>query len=130
MAWIIEITDELELYNPNTDKPVEKWTFFSNNAHVLAILRAFFLELDVPVAFGEQRVITTNANIHTGVDTRAALSNDDIPGNNRLADIFFDAQPFGIGIATVLSTAACFFMSHFLVPVVLLSVRCSNARTG
>ena len=67
----------------------------SNNAHKLAILRSFLLKLHVTIAFREQCVITTDANIHTRMNARAALANNDIAGNDSLAAINFYAQSFG-----------------------------------
>ncbi len=57
----------------------------SDHAHKLAILRAFFLKLDLPVFFRKQRVITSDAHIPACMDARAALPDDDIAGDHRLA---------------------------------------------
>ena len=64
---------------------------FSNDTHKLAVLRALALELDVAVFLGEKRVITTNANINSRVEPRAALANDDITGQYGLSAVGLDA---------------------------------------
>jgi hypothetical protein len=87
------------------------------NAHKLAILRPFLFELHMTIAFCEQRVITTDADIHTCMNSRSALANNNIASNDSLAAIYLDAQPFGFRIATVLTTAACFLMCHCTLPV-------------
>ncbi len=56
-----------------------------NYTHKLAILRAFLLELDVPVFLREQRVIAADADVPARMNTRAALPNDDIAGDHFLA---------------------------------------------
>ena len=62
-----------------------------NHAHELPVLRAFLFELHVSVFLGEQRVVTATTDIHTCVETRASLANDDVAGNNFLAAVDFDA---------------------------------------
>ena len=87
----------------------------------LPILRTLALELHKSVLLGEQGVIAAEANILASVDTCATLANDDISGNNFLAAVDFDAQAFTLRIATVLGTAACFFMCHCTVPVCFIT---------
>jgi hypothetical protein len=49
-------------------------------------------ELHATVDFGEQRVITTDADIFAGVHARAALTHDDAAGGDQFATETFDAQ--------------------------------------
>ena len=60
-----------------------------DDADELPALRAFLFELDVPVRFREQRMITTDPNVDTRVKPSAALTNDDIPGRNGFTAINF-----------------------------------------
>jgi hypothetical protein len=43
---------------------------------------------------------------------RATLTNKNITRDNGLITKFLDPQTFGLGIAAVAGTAACFFMRH------------------
>ena len=49
------------------------------------MLRTFTLEFNVAVFLGEKRVIATNANINTRVETRAALANNNVTSQYCLA---------------------------------------------
>ena len=55
------------------------------------MLRTLALELDVAVFLGEKRVIATDANINTRVETRAALANDDVASQYGLSAVGLDA---------------------------------------
>ncbi len=65
-----------------------------NNAHKLTILRPFSFKLYVAVSLGEKRVVPTNADIGSRMETRTALANQDIACNDRLTTIELDAQSF------------------------------------
>ncbi len=65
-----------------------------HDADELTVLGAFLFELDLTVFFRKQGVVATDTNIFTGVKTRAALTHDDITGNNNLTAVNFDAQAF------------------------------------
>ncbi|BBI47963.1 hypothetical protein HORIV_03840 [Vreelandella olivaria] len=56
-----------------------------NDANELAVFRAFGLKLHKTVAQCEQRVVTTKANACARVETRAALTHDDVTRSRRLA---------------------------------------------
>ena len=62
-----------------------------DDADKLPVLRTFLFEFHVPVFLGEQRVITTEANIRAGMETSATLANDDVACNDLLAAVDFDA---------------------------------------
>ena len=85
---------------------------------MLAVFRSLLLKLDRSVLLREQGVITTHANIDSRMEVSAALAHDDIAGNGFLPTVQFDAQSLTLGIATVLGTAACFFVSHCIIPFV------------
>jgi hypothetical protein len=51
------------------------------------------------------------------MNPRATLANDNIARNDCFATENLHAKPFGFGVASVLTAAACFFMSHCAVPV-------------
>jgi hypothetical protein len=57
-------------------------------------------------------VITAAANIFTGVKLGATLANDDVSRQNFLSAEFLYAKSFGLGIASVTGTTACFLMCH------------------
>ena len=59
--------------------------------HELPHFRAFLFELHVPVFLGKQCMVAAATNIGAGMETRAALANDDVASNNLLAAIDFDA---------------------------------------
>ena len=62
-----------------------------DDTHELAVLRALALALDLAVLLGEQRVVTADADVGAGVETRAALAHDDVARENLLAAVDFDA---------------------------------------
>ncbi len=65
-----------------------------HDADELTVLGAFLLELDLTVFFRKQGMVATDTNILTGVKTRAALTHNDITGNDNLTAVDFDAQAF------------------------------------
>ena len=87
---------------------------YTTNCRFFGPLRSNFTNA---VFLGEQCVIASETNIYAGVNSRAALTNNDVSSNNLLAAVDFDAKAFTFRIATVLSTTACFFMCHCSVPV-------------
>ena len=62
-----------------------------DNAHELPVFRTFLFELYVSVFLGEQRVVTTEANIRTGMKTGATLANNDVARDDFLAAVDLDA---------------------------------------
>ena len=83
------------------------------DAHKLPILWSFLLELHVAIALRVQGVIPANTDIGASMKSRATLTYQNVACNNRLATKRLDAEAFGFGVATVLTTTACFFMCHF-----------------
>jgi len=65
-----------------------------NHAYELAALRTFLFKLDLSAFLGEQGVVTTDADVYACVETRAALANNDVAGNDFLAAIDFNAKAF------------------------------------
>ena len=96
---------------------IERFRLAGVNAHKLAVLRALLFEFDVTVGFCIKRMVPADPYIDTRMKPRAALAHDDIARNNLLTAVYLHAQAFGFGVATVLATTACFFMSHFAIPV-------------
>jgi hypothetical protein len=72
------------------------------------------IEPHIAVNQSKNCVIATQAHIFAGQKLRAALTKDNISGDNHFAAEFFDAQPLADTIATVLDAALSFFVSHFL----------------
>ncbi len=61
------------------------------HAHELAILRALFLELDMPIGFCIERVVPADTDIDARVETSAALAHDDVAREYLLAAEDLDA---------------------------------------
>ena len=61
------------------------------NRHIFATLAAF-VETHATTRGGEQRVITATADIHARIDACAALTHDDVAGEDSFATKLFDAQ--------------------------------------
>jgi len=66
-----------------------------NHAHKLAVLRSFDFEFDKAIRCCEKRVVTTTADILTGMHFGAALTNDDVARTDLLTAIHLDAKAFG-----------------------------------
>ena len=60
------------------------------------------LELNNTVNKCEESVIRADANVLTGMDLSAALSNNDVAGENRLTVCLLNAETLGLRITTVL----------------------------
>ena len=90
--------------------------FLLNHAYELAVFRTFLFELDVAVCLREQGVIATDTDVYASMKTRATLADNDVSGYDFLATENLDAKTFGLGIAAVLATTACFFVCHCGVP--------------
>tara|TARA_R110002167_G_scaffold88522_3_gene238741 strand:- start:6710 stop:7486 length:777 start_codon:yes stop_codon:yes gene_type:complete len=88
----------------------------ANHADKLTVLRAFNFELNNAFSSGEQGMILADANIATRMETCSTLTNQDIPSQNFLTTETLDTKAFRLGIATVISTTASFFMSHYYSP--------------
>src|SRR4051794_22334047 len=68
---------------------------------------------------GEQRVVPTAADVHAGVEVRAALAHDDLAGLDDLATEALDAQALGVGVATVARGARALLVCHDIPAFVL-----------
>jgi len=60
----------------------------------------------------EQSVILANADIGSGVELGAALTNNDRAGADQFTTEFFNTEHFGLGIAPISRRAAAFFLCH------------------
>ena len=56
-----------------------------NHADVLTAFRTFLFETDLAILLSKQRMVAPETDIHASVKSRAALTNDDIAGNDFLA---------------------------------------------
>jgi hypothetical protein len=74
------------------------WAFFGKSNHTIRLC--------------EQGMILATANILSRMELSATLAYDDVPRLYYLATKQFHTQTFGYGIATVISTTACFLMCH------------------
>ena len=90
---------------------------------LLAVL-AQTLETDNTVSLGKEGIVGADAHVLAGVNVRAALTHQDVAGQNELTVSTLGAQALGLGITAVLGGAHTFFMSeelqrnvqHFQVP--------------
>src|SRR5690606_19055077 len=74
------------------------------------------VEAHMSVAGGEQRVILADADIAARVVLGAALTHENVPGENELAAELLHAQPLAWRIAPVARAAACFLVCHLPTP--------------
>ena len=61
----------------------------------------------------EQRIIPPAADVLAGMQFRAALPNQNVPGANDLPAVLFDAAPLRVTVPPVARTANTLFVSHF-----------------
>jgi hypothetical protein len=73
-------------------------------------------EGNLAIGQGKQRMILAHADILTGVEFGAALTDNDIAGNYAFPAKFFHAKAASCGISAVTGTTTCFFMSHIASP--------------
>ena len=64
----------------------------------------------------EQGVIAADADALTRMDVGAALTDQDVAGQNKLTVAALDAEALGLGITTVLGRTYAFFMCHCNLP--------------
>ena len=62
----------------------------------LAILRAFFLKLHLPVTLRKKRMVAADADVDARMKSSAALPHQDVARNDLLTAIHFDAKSFGL----------------------------------
>jgi hypothetical protein len=70
-------------------------------------------KLNLAVHQCKQGMVFAHTDVFTGMNFRAALTNDDAACVDRLTAIDFDAESLCLGIATVKRSAAAFFVCHF-----------------
>src|SRR6218665_3447326 len=68
---------------------------------------------------GEQGVVAATADVHTGVEVRAALADEDLAGLDDLATEALHAQALGVGVATVARGARALLVCHDMPAFVL-----------
>ena len=85
------------------------------NRNLLAV-SAQSLETNAAVYQSEQCVVAATANVGTGMDLCAALSDQDVTSQNELTVSTLSAQALRLGVTTVLCRAAAFLMSHSCTP--------------
>lgn len=91
-----------------------------------AVLAGVVFIADFAGLQGEERVVLAHANVHARVDAGAALTNDDVAGNDGLAaEDLYSAALTGT-VTTVAGRAACFLMSHD----VLLKIPADEHKLG
>src|SRR5690348_15957283 len=73
---------------------------------------AFLIEVDFAFNQRKNRVVAPEADVAAGTPFGAALPDDDIAGDHRLAAVFLDPQALCAGIAAVASRALPFLVCH------------------
>jgi hypothetical protein len=91
----------------------------SNDADILAVVRAFNFELDLAFGSSEQGVIFTTTNVRTSVELGATLTNNNATSQNSFTTETLHAKAFGFGVTTVAGRTASLFMCHLMVSSVL-----------
>jgi hypothetical protein len=84
----------------------------SNSRRINVHATTFAVEADSAVHEGEDGVVAAETDVLAGHELRAALADDDIAGDNRLAAEHFNAETLADAIASVLDGSLTFFMSH------------------
>src|SRR5215208_1805245 len=82
------------------------------NAHEGVLLHALLAVLHAARGLGEQGVVGPDTDVVAGSIDGAALAHQDVPGQHLLAAVLLQTEPFRLGFAAVLGTAACLFMCH------------------
>src|SRR6187431_2279142 len=72
-------------------------------------------ELDRAGLEGEQRVVTATADVGAGVEVGAALTDDDLAGEDLLAAEPLHAEALCVGVTTVTGGACALFVCHVCV---------------
>src|SRR5262245_9176284 len=74
------------------------------------------LEADISVGLGEQGVIDADADIDAGLESRAALADEDAARGHELAAEPLDAEPLRVGIPAVSRAADTLLVGHDTTP--------------
>src|SRR5699024_2339797 len=77
---------------------------------------AHALEVNAAVDQREQRVVAADADALTGMDVGAALTDQDVAGQNVLTVAALDAETLGLRVTAVLGGAYAFFVCHCALP--------------
>ena len=83
--------------------------FFLVNADLLLV--TLRLITNDAILKGEERIISTDADVVTGVDLRAALAHEDATRKNLLAILTLHAKALRVGISAVVGGTGTLFMS-------------------
>ena len=75
------------------------------------------VEFDDAVRAGEEGVVATDPDVGAGTETGAALANDDVACDDRLAAEFFHAEALADAVAPVAYAALTFFMRQSGSPI-------------
>ena len=70
------------------------------------------LEMNAAINQSVQGVIAADADALTRMDVGAALTDQNVAGQNKLTVAALDAEALGLGITTVLGRTYAFFMCH------------------
>jgi hypothetical protein len=73
---------------------------------------AFLIEEDIAISEGEKSVISSHANIRTGMPLGSALANEDVASDDNFAAEFLYAKALAVGVASVFDGTLSFFMGH------------------
>jgi hypothetical protein len=79
-----------------------------NHIHASALA----VEMDNPAGESEEGIVFGPADVTSGVEAGAPLSNDNAAGRDRLAAEYLNAQALTVGFPAVANRALTFLMSH------------------
>ena len=71
---------------------------------------AFLIEEDIAISEGEKSMVSSHANIRTGMPLGAALANEDVASDDNLTAEFLYAKALAVGVASVFDGTLSFFM--------------------
>jgi hypothetical protein len=84
--------------------------FYWINRHMLAVTAGF--ESNDSIYLGEERIVSTQPHIPTGMELGTTLPNDDAASLDRLSTISLHAEKLRVAVPTVPAGAYAFFMCH------------------
>src|SRR5689334_5777253 len=97
-------------------RPVVKCPGLGDRDDVDGLAVALLAELHRAGGEGEQRVVTTTADVDARVEVGAALADEDLAGLDNLAAEALHAQELRVGVATVARRARALLVSHYSSP--------------
>tara|TARA_E500000081_G_scaffold154384_1_gene191172 strand:- start:1645 stop:2079 length:435 start_codon:yes stop_codon:yes gene_type:complete len=77
----------------------DPWNLHSTlgeDAHSSPVFRPFYVELYLSLSKSEECVIFSKAHVHSGMECRTTLTDNNIAGTHYFAGIAFYAKPFGL----------------------------------